>query len=446
MITELRLHVPANSSWEQSCEADLLPAAWYLLDTINRRRQTWRYEDTGEAAGFVRLKCEYLRRIIGKSFQKVREALVNAGVIDWDRHYIPGVRCMRYRITAEFERSTIITCRDRQLVKAINRFNKTEEGRLLPVHRSLREKLAELVVDVDSAHSIISGMFPDEDSPLDKELYRSLQSDQITAFQDQVVTGTASLSCDDYGRVHTTLTRLPKSLRCCVTCHDGPLVAIDLANSQPLFAGLVALKYERSTKQKRSVMRKWVPSCKNPYGRRLRTHQSFLTSSITMGQSSEVAGTQCSCDIRLAGPPDLRNFVSLCESGQLYDSLKPPSMERADFKHRFFIDVFFGADKHPSLVRREFAAQFPTMAAVICDLKKHDHARLAWMMQHEESTLFIARICGRLMRERPSMPLYTIHDSLVTTKRHFDFIERVAMDEFYALGVTPTFKTEAWTD
>lgn len=165
-----------------------------------------------------------------------------------------------------------------------------------------------------------------------------------------------------------------------------------------------------------------------------------------MGESSEVAATQSSCDFRLAGPPDLRDYLSLCESGQLYDSLKPPHMERADFKDRFFIDVLFGADKHPSRIRKDFAAQFPTMAAVIRDLKKHDYARLAWMMQHEESTLFIARICSRLMKERPNMPLYTIHDSLVTTKPYFDFTRAVAMEEFYAVGVTPTFKIESWID
>lgn len=219
----------------------------------------------------------------------------------------------------------------------------------------------------------------------------------------------------------------------------------DLRNSQPLFAGVIASKYERATKQQRSAMREWIPACRNPYGRRPKTHQ-HSTPSITMAQSTEMAGTQSSCAIRLAGPQDLRDYVSLCEAGQLYDSLKPPGMERADFKHRFFIDVFFGADKHPSRIRREFAAQFPTMAAVIRDLKKHDHARLAWMMQHEESTLFIARICRRLMKERPKMPLYTVHDSLVTTESHLDFIRQIAMEEFYALGVIPTFKTEAWTD
>jgi hypothetical protein len=50
------------------------------------------------------------------------------------------------------------------------------------------------------------------------------------------------------------------------------------------------------------------------------------------------------------------------------------------------------------------------------------------------------------MKERPKMPLYTIHDSLVTTEPHLDFIKGVATSEFYALGVTPTFKTEAWID
>lgn len=83
---------------------------------------------------------------------------------------------------------------------------------------------------------------------------------------------------------------------------------------------------------------------------------------------------------------------------------------------------------------------------MIGDLKKQNHARIAWMMQNEESTLFIGRICRRLMKERPELPLYTIHDSLVTTERNLDFVERVAMEEFSTLGVSPTFKTEAWTE
>ena len=50
------------------------------------------------------------------------------------------------------------------------------------------------------------------------------------------------------------------------------------------------------------------------------------------------------------------------------------------------------------------------------------------------------------MREQPSMPLYTIHDCLVTTDEHVELVRSVAMDAFAAIGVVPTFTIETWHD
>jgi hypothetical protein len=58
--------------------------------------------------------------------------------------------------------------------------------------------------------------------------------------------------------------------------------------------------------------------------------------------------------------------------------------------------------------------------------------------------LFIYRICGRIMRERPRMALLTLHDSLLTSsKADLDYIVGVILDEFRKLGVTPTLKRKA---
>lgn len=65
-------------------------------------------------------------------------------------------------------------------------------------------------------------------------------------------------------------------------------------------------------------------------------------------------------------------------------------------------------------------------------------------MQHQESTLFIGRVCRRIKAERPSLPLATVHDSLVTTEEHIGLVTAIALDEFKKLGVIPLFKLEPY--
>ena len=447
MITELRLCVPADSSWRRDFKQEHIRAAEYLLHTINQRRIGWH----ADGLGFVNLKAEYLRRVMGRNaLIPVREELKNVGAIDYRKHFVPGVSSMQYRLMEPFQPSRFVTCRDHGLLRRVRRVYTEEEGRLLPVHRWLKAKLATFILDVERARSIVSGMVPDMDSGIDVETYRALIGDQVTAFADELASGDVRLTCDEYGRVHTPLTNMPKSLRCCVASPEGLLTGIDLANSQPLFAGMVAREYATSSDKARSRLRQWKPPTK-PYGKQSeackdpgsqQTQQK--PPSITMAEKSQLPLKTTTCDYRLRGTADLYEYLELCCRGRLYEELKPNDLERNDFKHFIFRDVFFGADQHPSALRETFAERFPTVARVLRELKGNDYRRLAWLMQHQESTLFIGRVCRRIKAERPSLPLATVHDSLVTTDEHIGFVTAIALDEFQKLGVIPLFKYEPY--
>lgn len=444
MINELRLCVPADTSWRRDFRSEQIAAAEYLLHTINHRRIEWCADDSG----FVNLKSEYLRRVMGKdAIIPVREKLRTVGVIDYREHFVPGVCSMRYRITEPFQPSRFVTCRDRSLLRRIRRLYRDQEVRLLPVHRWLKERLATLILDVERARSIISGMVPDMDSGIDIEAYRMIIGDQVTAFADQLAKGDVRLNCDEYGRVHTPLTNMPKSLRCCVSSPEGMLTGIDLANSQPLFAGMVAHEYERSDEKARSRLRRWKPPAR-PYGRQATqaapASPAPASPAITMAEISQLPVPSSTCVDRLRGQADLNEYLELCCRGRLYEELQPNDLERNDFKRCIFRDVFFGADRHPSVHRKTFAKRFPTVTRVIRELKRDDYRRLAWLMQHQESTLFIGRVCRRIKAERPCLPLATVHDSLVTTDEHLGFVKAIALDEFQTLGVIPLFNLEPY--
>ena len=65
-------------------------------------------------------------------------------------------------------------------------------------------------------------------------------------------------------------------------------------------------------------------------------------------------------------------------------------------------------------------------------------------MQAYEATLVIATICERIMRERPDLPIITIHDSFLTTEEHVAYVKSVILDEFSKVGVTPKLKHETY--
>lgn len=77
-------------------------------------------------------------------------------------------------------------------------------------------------------------------------------------------------------------------------------------------------------------------------------------------------------------------------------------------------------------------------------LKRHDHAHAAHVMQSYEATLMIPMICGRLLRERPKIPVFTIHDSLVTTPEHEEYVKGVIVRVFEMVGVVPQLKVERY--
>jgi hypothetical protein len=445
-----RFYVPVNEQWETAVRSEHRMTAACLLNLIRWKWLCWRADDDG----YVALKTEYLRRVIGqKVLPLVRQQLADARVIEWDRTYQEGTRSMRYRLRPEFRETRMIRCDDSTLTRRLNRLHARDEVRLLPVHRWLRERLQSLQLDVNRGHSIVDGMVPDEDSPLTVRQYRHLITEQLTHLQDQIAGGTPELTCDKYGRVHTAITRLPRRLRCCLTVDGQLLQGIDLANSQPLFLGVVANRYF-SDRHVRSSLRDWSPSL----GRRPGAGTPPGGPPVTMVKKSQVLYSQGCYNSRLntvlrqqlsgadsmARSSSLDEYLNDCQEGALYERLMDPGQDRGRLKRSLFADVFFGRDNYPSPLHERFHQMYPAIGFMLGELKASEYRRPSWLMQHEESKLFIGRICDRVRKEQPDIPLVTIHDSLLTTEAHLEYVTTVARSVFERLGVRPTFHHESY--
>lgn len=435
-----KFYVPTDDQWSRNLTPSHQSEAGYLLNLIHWKWISWRADDDG----FVPLKAAYLHRVIDPTvLTTLRSVLVDDGVLDFDPTYVKGHRSMRYRVRDGFRRTKTTECSSSKVRRRIWRIQDEAERTLLPVHKWLRGSLKRLEFDLHLAESIIAGMVPDPDTPLTDGEYRTLLTEQAQRLNQQITDGTPELSVCRYGRVHTAITRLPATLRRCLSFDGQQLVGIDLRNSQPLFCGIVAADCAESPQRRSRLMRFEPLTAANPYGRSRDTPPTPPhTPPITIGESTQVVENTAGYKSCLADIPDLKMYLEQCEQGKLYKSMMVPGEDPGRFKQRFFADVLFGRDNYPSELRDRFSEQYPTVAAMLADLKQKDYRRPSWLMQTRESTLFIGRVCRRLMAGCPNIPLATIHDSFLTTPDYVEYVESVAMDEFAKDRVQPKFKPE----
>jgi hypothetical protein len=141
-------------------------------------------------------------------------------------------------------------------------------------------------------------------------------------------------------------------------------------------------------------------------------------------------------------------FIDLCERGTLYDELMRrldiPIRRRKSFKRLFFAQVFFGKVRKTGRVTKLFADEFPTVYGAVCDLKRKDYRRMAYLLQAHESKLMIDIIARRILAEMPGTFVGTIHDSIMTTPDKAEAVGEIMVEEFRRFGLKPTIRLETY--
>lgn len=227
------------------------------------------------------------------------------------------------------------------------------------------------------------------------------------------------------GRAHTNLTNLSRELRPFVRHAGRPLWAADVANSQPLLMAL-SLRAGAAPSAELEAYSNWLA---NPHTPPPNHHSQTPLPYV---------GTESN------GQSDLDRFLEVCLEGQLYELLMDRTgYDRATVKKRFFA-VAYGNPEQAATTRvgQAFAAEFPAAWAAVRELNGRDNAALARRMQTVESYICVWRTGARLMAEFPDVPLYTLHDGLLSDQGHIDQFANVLRAEFRAVfGVSPRVTT-----
>jgi hypothetical protein len=393
----------------------LQPYADYLLNLIHWKTICW--QDNKE--GFVQLNAHLLNRVIPRhALPEIVNTLEAKGVIERDLKIARG-KSMGYRLANGYLETHRLECMDDKVNRSIQRITHERTRHLQPIHLWQQSRFDFLEFDLERALAILWRLKPKTRSRLSVAQYRT----QRAEYCKRIANKDYWFVCDKYGRWHTPITALERTLRCCLSVKGQPLVEIDLKNSQPLMLGIFARQYFRGRQAKHRFLNKSFDRRKEPYS------------------VKEVRQMTCQY------PSELKEYVQLCERGRFYEDLMTPSERlkgdkyREKFKKRFY-RVLFSPNKSKSPYRNEIRIRFrhrwPLLAQLLYELKRKNYRHSSHVLQHYEATLFIAIICARIKKERPHTILFTIHDSILTMQDAVEYVRHVILDEFSKLGVTPS--------
>lgn len=335
--------------------------------------------------GFVPLMATELRKFFPtrSSYKSIRDALLDSGAIACDDHFIKGEKAMGYSLGPRLEvvRQHRFLVTDEALAWKIRDSRQSWIKAPDDVHKHLLGNLRRLEIDYDAA---LQWLLQDDDFKPEHETAAQLIRDRQWHFH----------VCD-YGRVHTNVTNLRSSLRRFLTIDGQHLVNLDVRNSQPLLFGLILM---------------------NRYGP------------------------------RHAMPDDARRYIDLCQEGRFYDHLMAlggiPAAKRSVFKRKFFANVFFCGTRYETDAAKLFGQLFPSVYKIVLEQKTPDYAALSKNLQRVESDLIIGKVASRLMRESPTMPIVTIHDSIMTTPVHAEMARQIMLQEFNRAGLCPSISVD----
>jgi hypothetical protein len=378
--------------------------------------------------GRVPLRTEYLRNAIGRHhLDAAREAARQIGYVDRDPSYRAGSYSQAYWILPPYNGARLV---QRQITDPGLRQNmrRWREAR----RRTMWQRIQRNETPVDAA--------------VCEHLWRHLQRVRIDAdicfgsdFHPAHQVAVEHLrhsefrfKPDDYGRLHTNLTNLPKTLRQYLIVEGERLANVDISESQPLFMGLAIARVESgglADEQEQQAGRREGGSRGPPS---LMLDDTMMDKDTLLGGGFDRKGL----------PADLRRYLELCEARGLYQTVADGlGKTRDEAKHSVMV-VFFDKPWHRNAGSAVLDQRFPTVMRAMRRIKQEDYCRLAHFAQRIESAFMFGRVVSRIMELRPELFISTIHDSILTTAKDAAFVQQVMLDEFARLGLSPQVKVE----
>lgn len=413
---------------------------YYIIDYLCRGMER---EDLDDNAGYVNLNAARLQKV-NHNYKKYLDHLLKHRFILTDMKYSVGKKSKGYLINSYKEHySTLTQIEIKDLVvhrhvleerKAQNELNDNTRKQ----YPHLTKWFEELEMDREGALKRLDEIFPEQTGSIRgtkkgkasdwAKRYRSVQAIEKIMRKEFYFTLDTSV-----GRFHSNLTNLKKELRGFITHKGQRLVNVDIKNSQPLLSTLLLKKQNYQSNLLETIYHQTYP---------LPTSISYRSYTIMIVKTLERIDLQ-----------DIEKYIEFVDTGNFYGEMHQlmyPGMpfDKQKVKSMMFM-IFFSHNRYmgqpKAEPKRRFKLFFPSTYEIFRLLKKSDYTALSRILQRLESMIVIQNIVPRVAHERPDLPIFTIHDSLVTTVGNEEYIASVMIEEIKKLtGLDAQLGFEYW--
>jgi hypothetical protein len=303
------------------------------------------------------------------------------------------------------------------------------------------------------------------------------------------------------GRFHSHLTRIKKEVRKTITYDGQKLVTVDIVNSQPFFLiglldpfvfsnntlDLKVFKYNPNLSWNLPELLEKIEHKSYNYTNNLKLNTNWTTNkpnylnyTLKPNENNQTKTSKKNIELKeinnmgtsmfvnfiskIRGQEDVKKYIDWVVSGTFYEEFGRELNDRhlipcdrtkpRDAAKDSTFEALFGKTNAESWSgpARAFKAVFPTINDLIkvikygkVSKKERPYASLALTMQAFEAELILQHCCGTIAYERPDLPIFTIHDSIVTTVGNEWFVKDVMESNFKnIIGYVPQLKFEYW--
>lgn len=252
-------------------------------------------------------------------------------------------------------------------------------------------------------------------------------------------------------RLHSAISNLKSEIRNCITYNGQDLVSIDIKNSQPYIStGILKNSFWDAS---RKICTKY--DFKGYFN--INSISKSILKEIFNNNKEEIFSFIMLCkSAESKANSDLHRYATLVQQGQFYEYLageignelnidySDRKRVKADVFQVLFTDNrFLGQEE--ARPKRIFKDRFPDVYDLFAAIKRHDKTNLPRLLQRIESHIMLLLVAKRIAKEKPRLPILTIHDSIVTTVGNEDYVQSVLKDEMAkAIGFPPTLSLEYW--
>lgn len=403
-----------------------------------------------ECMYYVPLYSKLLQRRV-RYYRKYLNYLVENGVFDEDRQYVKGTKSRSFKFACKYQtpvKPTVIT--KYTLIKSILQFVDVDysgnDDCILEDKPDLNYLnhwfVGNLTIDFEAAKQYLWDLY--EKDKRDEFNVFSSETKRVNAmarFNSRYIVllklhRQQFLNTVDNtaGRLHTVLTQLKSDLRQFVRFNGEKLVAVDIVNSQPYLSCVLFNKQKFIDNE---ILPK-ICLYNNSYENKdVRKH---LCKQVENAHKSD----------------SVNQFIEIVKSGKLYEDFGNLLISKGIIvdddnvrkqAKKIVFSSFFSPNQsiayNPAI--KIFKEHFPDVYEIYRAIKQNKHRTLACSLQNLEAKLVLHTACRIISEQKPEIPLFTLHDAIITTEGNEEFVREVLYDVLLnAIGIPPTLKFERW--